>query len=399
MVDDRGRITLVNAQAESLVGYSREELLEQPVELLVPHRYRAAHPDLREGFFGHPTTRPMGAGRDLYGLRKDGSEVPIEIGLNPITTDHGTFILASIIDITERKRAEERFRVAVEASPSALIMVDQEGLITLVNTQTEQLFGYGRGELLSQPVEMLVPERFRSDHPSLHIGFFKSPSARAMGVGRDLYGRRKDGRQVPIEIGLNPIQTDEGAFGLASVIDITERKRAEERFRVVVEASPSGILMVDREGLITLVNSQTERLFGYNRWELIGQPMETLVPERYRSMHAGHRLGFFEYPSTRAMGVGRDLYGRRKDGSEVPIEIGLNPIQTNEGLLVLASIIDITLRLFGGRTTFSWSTVLPWATRYPTLTPAIEKALEKVLQTMRLSYFSVSPAAVFPQNS
>ena len=242
------------------------------------------------------------------------------------------------------KRAEERFRLVVEASPSAILMVNDEGRITLVNTQTETLFGYERAELINQPVEMLVPERYRNAHPGHRTGFFQSPSTRAMGAGRDLYGRRKDGTEMPIEIGLNPITTDEGAFVLASIIDITERKRAEERFRLVVEASPSAILMVNSGGCITLVNTQTETLFGYERAELLNQPVEMLVPERYRGAHPGHRTGFFQRPSTRAMGAGRDLYGRRKDGTEMPIEIGLNPITTDEGAFVLASIIDIMER-------------------------------------------------------
>jgi PAS domain S-box-containing protein len=255
--------------------------------------------------------------------------------------------LAAVVtmrDITESKRAEERFRLVVEASPSAMLMVNSEGRITLVNTQTETLFGYDRAELLDQPVEMLVPERYRSAHPRHRAGFFQRPSTRAMGAGRDLYGRRKDGTEIPIEIGLNPIVTDEGAFVLASIIDITERKRAEARFKLVVEASPSAMLMVNSEGHITLVNTQTETLFGYDRAELLDQPVEMLVPERYRNAHPGHRTGFFQRPSTRAMGAGRDLYGRRKDGTEMPIEIGLNPIVINEGAFVLASIIDITER-------------------------------------------------------
>jgi len=259
--------------------------------------------------------------------------------------------LAAVVtmsDITESKRAEERFRLVVEASPSAMLMVNSEGLITLVNTQTETLFGYTRSELLEQPMEILVPERYRGGHPDQRTSFFQHPSTRAMGAGRNLFGRRKDGTEMPIEIGLNPIVTDEGAFVLASIIDITERKRAEERFRLVVEASPSAILMVNSEGLITLVNTQTETLFGYTRSELLKQPMEMLVPERYRGGHPDQRTSFFQHPSTRAMGAGRDLYGRRKDGTEMPIEIGLNPIVTDEGAFVLASIIDITERKRAG---------------------------------------------------
>ena len=132
----------------------------------------------------------------------------------------------------------------------------------------------------------------------------------------------------------------------ARVIDRVDavRKRAEERTRLVVEAAPSAMVMVNSQGQIVLVNAQTEKLFGYARTELLGQPVEILVPERYRHLHQDHREGFLRYPSTRAMGAGRDLYGRRKDGSEVPIEIGLKPIQTDEGSFVLADIIDITER-------------------------------------------------------
>ncbi|HSW15444.1 MAG TPA: ATP-binding protein, partial [Solimonas sp.] len=108
--DNQGRMTLVNAQTEKMFGYPREELIGQPVEMLVPQGHRGGHPKLRQSYFAGPKTRSMGVGRDLYGLTKDGRQVPIEIGLNPITTEEGTFVLASIIDITERKRAEQELR-------------------------------------------------------------------------------------------------------------------------------------------------------------------------------------------------------------------------------------------------------------------------------------------------
>src|ERR1051326_4042319 len=179
MVDQRGRMKLVNAQTEQLFGYERSELLDQPIEMLVPERYRPTHPDHRKIFSDHPTTRAMGAGCDLFGLRKDGSEVPIEIGLNPLETAEGSFVLASIINIVERKRAEERFRLVVEAAPNSMIMVNDRGLISLVNAQTERLFGYTRSELLGHPVEMLVPAGYRASHPDLRNSFFQQPSTRA----------------------------------------------------------------------------------------------------------------------------------------------------------------------------------------------------------------------------
>src|SRR5258707_287953 len=161
----------------------------------------------------------------------------------------------------ERDISERTARL--EAAPSAMLMVDERGRMTLVNAQLEHLFGYARSELLDQPVEMLVPERYRGAHPGHRTSFFQTPSARAMGAGRNLFGRHKDGSEIPIEIGLNPIKTDEGAFVLASIIDITERRRADERFRLVVEASPTAILLVNDRGRLTRVNADAEKLFGY----------------------------------------------------------------------------------------------------------------------------------------
>ena len=132
-----------------------------------------------------------------------------------------------LMDITERKQAQEQFRLVVEAAPSAMIMVNTEGRITLVNTEAEAVFGYPREQLIGHPIEMLVPKRFSSHHIAYRHGYLGDARARPMGAGRELFGRRKDGSEVPIEIGLNPIHTSEGLFVLASIIDITERKQAE----------------------------------------------------------------------------------------------------------------------------------------------------------------------------
>lgn len=344
MVSQEGLITLVNAQAERLFGYPRTEMIGYSMEMLVPARIRTTHPGLRQGYFNNPSIRSMGVGRDLFGVTRDGREVPIEIGLNPIETAAGSFVLASIIDITERRRADERFRLVVEAAPNAMLMVNNEGAITLVNRQTERMFGYSREELIGCKVEVLVPPRIRGSHPGLRGSYFANPTTRSMGVGRDLYGVTKDGHEVPIEIGLNPIETDEGTFVLASIIDITERKRLDSRFRLAVEAAPNAMIMINQGGEITLVNRQTELLFGYSREELLAQKVDMLVPSRIRASHPHLRDGYFAKPSTRSMGVGRDLFGVTKDGREIPIEIGLNPIETDEGAFVLASIIDITER-------------------------------------------------------
>jgi PAS domain S-box-containing protein len=247
----------------------------------------------------------------------------------------------SSIDVTE---TVARLTAIIKSAPTAMVMIDAGGAMVLVNAETEKLFGYRREELLGQPVELLVPERFRTGHPRQRAEFFATPEARRMGTGRDLHAVRRDGSEFPVEIGLNPIETDDGLLVLSVIIDITERKRLENLFHAAVESAPTAMVMIDASGTIVLVNAETEQLFGYHREELIGQPVEVLVPERFRGNHPDHRGDFFTAPEARRMGAGRDLYALRRDGSEFPVEIGLNPIETDDGLLVLSATIDITER-------------------------------------------------------
>ena len=344
MIGPAGTIEMVNTQAERLFGYERAEMLGQSIELLIPARFKENHPKLRTSYFTKPESRPMGAGRDLYGMKKDGSEFPIEIGLNPIETEEGKMVLSAIVDISSRKKLEERFRQVVESAPNAMVMIGPAGKIEMVNAQAERLFGYERAEMLGQSIEMLIPTRFKENHPKLRTSYFTKPESRPMGAGRDLYGMKKDGSEFPIEIGLNPIETDEGKMVLSAIVDISSRKKLEERFRQVVESAPNAMVMIAPSGRIEMVNAQAERLFGYDRAEMLGQGIELLIPQRFRGHHPQLRTAYFTKPESRPMGVGRDLYGMKKDGSEFPIEIGLNPIDTDEGKMVLSAIVDISDR-------------------------------------------------------
>ncbi|MFP2995883.1 PAS domain S-box protein [Spongiivirga sp. MCCC 1A20706] len=242
------------------------------------------------------------------------------------------------------KHNELTFQLMVDAAPSALILVNKYGKIAYVNTQAESLFMYHRTELIGNDLEMLLPQTAKKKHLGFVNLFFLNPQARVMGEGRELYACKKDGSVFPVEIGLNPIATIDGTLVLAGIIDITERKKASEQLRLVFEAAPTAMIMVNDIGTIQLANKQTQALFGYTQEEIIGQKIELLIPQRYAKQHVDTRNTYLKKPSARIMGEGRELYGLRKDGSEFPIEIGLNPIDTANGKMVSASIIDITNR-------------------------------------------------------
>jgi two-component system cell cycle sensor histidine kinase/response regulator CckA len=200
----------------------------------------------------------------------------------------------------ERQRAEDKFRLVVEAAPNGTLMVNHDGRIVLVNSQTERMFGYERQELLGQPVEILLPDRFRPGHPSLRGAFFSNPRARPMGAGRELFGLRKNGSEVPIEIGLNPIETAEGVFVLSSIVDITERKSAAEQLeRHQAEMAHVSRLSTMGEMATGLAHELNQPLFAITNYADGCQNLlngNSQVPPRVRDIlenitKEGHRAG------------------------------------------------------------------------------------------------------------
>jgi PAS domain S-box-containing protein len=236
------------------------------------------------------------------------------------------------------------FEQLLEAAPDAMVGVDGQGRIVLVNSQAEAVFDYPRDQLLGETVEMLVPERFRAAHPGHRAGYFAEPRTRPMGADVELYGRRRDGSEFPAEISLSSIEADGGRLATAAIRDISERRAVERKFEQFLDFAPDGIVGISPSGEIVLVNQQAEALFGYAREEMIGELVEMLVPARYRDAHPGHRDGYFGAPRPRAMGAGVELSAVRKDGTEFPVEISLSSIETEEGVIATAGVRDISDR-------------------------------------------------------
>jgi PAS domain S-box-containing protein len=217
----QGRIEMANRSAADLLDSTPEGLIGERVKRFLP-----TVEQLSALAIDHDTSELS----DEYLARRDlGEEVPVALSLSVLGDSGGVNYLINLIDLRARKGAEERFRLVVEASPNAIVLVDNQGCIAMVNRQTEQLFGYGREALLSQPVEILLPTALRGSHVPMRQGYQKTPEPRRMGNNRELFGQHRDGRQIPLEVGLSPIRSGEDTLVQAVIIDISERKAAEQR--------------------------------------------------------------------------------------------------------------------------------------------------------------------------
>ncbi len=255
-------------------------------------------------------------------------------------------------EIAERKRAEaavekaaerERLLAAVVASTSdAVLTTTLDGTITTWNKAAEHLFGYTADESLGRNISLIATPEQQVQQREI----FEHLSRGGQVDNFETKRRAKDGAMRDVSLTLSPLRTADGILlGASSIMrDITERKRADEMFRLAVESAGSGMILTDAAGKIAMVNGEAERIFGYAPGELIGKQEEVLIPLDSRDAYRAHIAHYLQNPSRRALGAGRDIFGLKKDGSEFPIEVALNPIATSGGPMVLTAIVDITER-------------------------------------------------------
>lgn len=255
-------------------------------------------------------------------------------------------------EIEQRKKAEQLSRESEEqiqtifnAAPDAVIVSDQEGRIIKWNPKAEAIFGWKKEEVTGRLLnETIIPERYREAHKTGLQHFLETGDGAIIGKPVEIQAVNKDNVEFDVALNISPTRVNNHYLFIGFVRDITEQKKAESKFRGLLESAPDAMVIADEAGRIVLVNQQTETLFGYTKEELVGQKVELLVPSRFQHIHTQHRAGYFREPKVRSMGVGLELFALRKDGTQFPVEISLSPLETSEGTLVSAAIRDITER-------------------------------------------------------
>jgi len=358
---DGGEIVFFSPSAEDLFGLRQQEVAGRPLKVLLGpdhhRRYdeelarwrrheqrsgdeRDEHDDPADGVRGRPML--------LQCRRADGTLFPAELVKSEhLSVEGERMFVGAFRDVSDRllaaeaQRRSESLRRLIEGLPDA-VMVHRDERLVYVNRALLERLDYTSPEMLlgHSLLEILDPE----DVDGVRKRIARLERTCEPTTPQEERFRTRNGHTVTLEVAKLPVEFDGAPAIVAIGRDVSDRKRAEERFRIAVESAPCGMVMIDRQGRIMLANREVEHLFGYDAGELVGRSLEVLVPERLRREHRRQRELFLANPQTRAMGAGRDLYGLREDGSEVPVEIGLNPIRTTEGILVLASIVDISER-------------------------------------------------------
>ncbi|SNS89219.1 PAS/PAC sensor signal transduction histidine kinase [Noviherbaspirillum humi] len=240
----------------------------------------------------------------------------------------------------------------INSATDAMLIAGRDGKIVLANPRLLQLFGYTEDELLGQAIEVLLPERLRGGHVAQRSGFGSQPKARPMGLGLELFARHRDGREFPVEISLSPLPSESGAPAvMATIYDITRRKQAElglleseARMRAIVDTAVDAIITIDERGIMERCNPAAVRLFGYDESEMVGRNVSMLMPSPDRESHDGYLQRYQSTGERRIIGIGREVFGQRKDGSVFPMDLAVAEMRIGGRRMYTGMVRDISER-------------------------------------------------------
>ncbi|WP_426422588.1 PAS domain S-box protein [Bradyrhizobium genosp. A] len=358
LIDARGRIIMFNPACERLFQYSVDEVMHENVKLLMPSSYRVEHDSYIKNFLDSGERKIIGIGREVVGQRKDGSTFPMNLSVGEAKQDGESIFVGIIHDLTERARAEQSvhdsersFRLLVEGvTDYAIYTLDIEGRVTSWNSGAERIKGFTTAEILGRHVrEFYIEDERLNGEPERNLEKVRREGR----YEAEAWRVRKDGSKFWASVVIDAIKNEQGLLlGYAKITrDISERRRAEQairdagmRINTVVQTAVDGVIWIDADGLVQMFNPACEKLFGYSAEEVFGQNVKILMPAPYRDEHDRYLDNFHGTGQKKIIGIGREVVGRRKDGSTFPMDLSVGEAKQDGRSIFVGIIHDLTER-------------------------------------------------------
>lgn len=356
--DAQGLVITWNPAAEQIFGYREDEVVGQPLTLLMPDQYRDAHDAGIERVVRTGQTKVMGQALPLTGLHKDGHEFPIELSLATWVMEGERFFSGIIRDVSDRQQlieklthSEERVRAIMNSANDAIICADELGNVVLWNPAAEKMLGHREEDMVGLPLTAIIPEPYRDAHDAGIARMRANEEPRVIGNTVELTALHKDGREFPIELSLGTWIMEGERYFSGIIRDVSDRKQlvdkltqSEERVRAIMNSANDAIISADELGNVVLWNPAAEKMLGHREEDIVGQPLTVIIPERYREAHDAGIARMRANEEPRVIGHSVELDALHKDGRELPIELSLGT-WTNGGSRYFSGIIrDITDR-------------------------------------------------------
>ncbi len=247
--------------------------------------------------------------------------------------------------------SESHVRAIVNTVLDGLLIIDDKGIIQSFNYAAEKIFGYKPEEVVGKNIKMLMPEPYHSEHDGYLRNYLSTGEKKVIGIGREVSGRRKDGSVFPMDLGINEMQLEGVRMFVGTVRDISERKKAESQIKeeaarvlAVMNTVLDGLITIDEKGIVQTFNPASVRIFGYQPEEVIGHNVKMLMPEPYHSRHDGYLKNYLSTGEKKVIGIGREVSGRRKDGSIFPMDLGINEMNVAGRRMFVGTVRDISER-------------------------------------------------------
>jgi two-component system, LuxR family, sensor kinase FixL len=351
-----GTITPWNAGATNILGYVADEMIGQPITRIIPSELHQEEKQILARLHRGERIQHY----ETVRLAKDGRRVDISLTVSPLFNQSGKVVGASKVarDITERKLAEQalrettaRLRTLTETAVDGVILIDARGVVLMFNPACEKLFGYSADAVIGENVRMLMPEPYRHEHDRYIANYRDTRDPKIIGIGREVVGLRKDGSTFPMDLSVGEARQDGESIFVGIIRDITERKSAERalhesagRMHALIETAVDGAILIDARGVVLMFNPAGEKLFGYSADEVIGKNVKMLMPQPYQHEHDRYIANYLDSRKPKIIGIGREVVGRRKDGSTFPMDLSVGEARQDGESIFVGIIRDLTNR-------------------------------------------------------